>query len=391
MRFLIVFALLSFWALPLAAGYYNTATSPEYAGVPPEPPPPLKSSPIAYASQPVPAPGQVVGYASPPSPVYTPPLQFQPVLVQGYPPPPPAYRPPQPQPVQAMMAYAPPPPAYVPPQPQPVVMPPAPVSAPLLPQQLEPEPEPVLLATQPARESSLGTRTGLEGAFDFSHYRYEEPSLGMSLDGLKYGFDLDGTYKFSGSNWFVNGDLRFAYGLSDYSGSGAQKDNSEYLWDLRSTFGRDFFFSNVGLSPYTGLGYRFLYSDIRGLTDTLAVGYRRESQYVYLPMGVTTRFRLFNNNSRIAVNMEYDQFLFGNQRSFLTDTSLHNQDLENSQDSGYGLRGSVLYESGRWSVGPFFNYWNIDDSDVQCTDTICGLEPANETWEYGLRFGYRFF
>jgi hypothetical protein len=373
MRFLIIFALLSFWALPLAAGYYNTASSPEYNSVAPESPPPLKSSPIAYAPPPVVEPGQVVAYASPPSPVYTPPPQFQPVLVQGQ-----------------GMAYPPPPPAYVSPQPRPMVMPPVPVSAPLPPQ------EPPLLAAEPApkkpRDTSLGTRTGLYGAFDFSHYRYEEPSIGMSLDGLKYGLDLDGTYKFSGSNWFANAGLRFAYGLSDYSGTGAAKDQSEYLWELRSTFGRDFFLGNVGLSPYMGLGYRFLYNDLRGLTDLVAVGYRRESQYIYMPMGLTTRFRLFNNNSRIAVNMEYDQFLYGNQRSFLSDTVLlHEQDLENNQDSGYGFRGKVLYESGRWSVGPFFNYWNIEDSDVQCISTTCGMEPANETFEYGLHFGYRFF
>lgn len=239
------------------------------------------------------------------------------------------------------------------------------------------------------RKKLLRTRPGLEGAFTFSGYHYQEPDISVLMEGLKYGLEATGTYTFSG--WFVSGGARFAYGLVDYKGSGTDKDHSDYIWEIRATGGRDFMLGRVNVSPYTGLGYRFLYNDNRGVTSTGALGYERESQYVYIPFGVTPRFNLFNNGSRIALNLEYDLFLYGNQRSYLSKTRLSAEDLENEQDRGWGLRGSILYEGENWSAGPFFNYWNIATSSRNCNVDLCGYEPMNQTYEFGLRLAYRFW
>jgi hypothetical protein len=44
--------------------------------------------------------------------------------------------------------------------------------------------------------------------------------------------------------------------------------------------------------PYAGLGFRYLYNDLRGTSSTGAIGYRRESHYFYVPLGVTLRVPL---------------------------------------------------------------------------------------------------
>ncbi|MGL1161882.1 hypothetical protein ACSTKX_24865, partial [Vibrio parahaemolyticus] len=57
---------------------------------------------------------------------------------------------------------------------------------------------------------------------------------------------------------------------------------------------------------------------------------------------------------------------------------------------GYGMRGNMMFEWSKWSMGPFFNYWNIDQSQLACNNYLCGVEPHNQTIEYGFQGRYRF-
>jgi len=147
---------------------------------------------------------------------------------------------------------------------------------------------------------------------------------------------------------------------------------------------------NVALSPYIGLGYRYLYDDLRGYTSTGAVGYRRYSHYFYAPVGMTLRMRT-GDRWVIAPTLEYDVFLGGRQYSHLSETGLGYTDASNKQDSGRGYRAYLMLENGQWSFGPWMHYWNIKDSDVVSIrpDTVA-MEPANWTREYGLELRYRF-
>ncbi len=246
--------------------------------------------------------------------------------------------------------------------------------------------------------------TGLELGLDFSNYGYTEPDvpgtgpppITVKIDGLHYGAHLAGTIASRGAPGFLNnlfftGDTRFSYGQVDYEGSGTSKDKDNFLWDSRLVAGKDIFMGEAGFSPYVGLGYRFLFNDLQGRTSTGVFGYRRQSQYVYMPLGATLRFDAFGDGSRISVNGEYDYLILGRQKSFVNDIALGDP-LNNKQDKGHGIRGSIMYENGSWSVGPFFNYWNIGTSDVACNSSAtCGFEPRNQTMEYGLKASYRFW
>jgi hypothetical protein len=127
-------------------------------------------------------------------------------------------------------------------------------------------------------------------------------------------------------------------------------------------------------------------------------GYDRESHYLYLPIGFDLATEL-DNGWGAAFNFEFDVFLDGTQKSHLEDVSPALNTLENDQNDGYGLRGSITLtkeiENLVFLVEPFIRDWNIDDSTigvVTCGGTPCalGYEPKNESLEAGARVGVRF-
>jgi hypothetical protein len=265
--------------------------------------------------------------------------------------------------------------------------------------------QPMIQQTKAPDSISLGTQSSFDVGLQFSGYDYKEPkvtdySTGQTLDvdihGLKYGIDGRGTFALD--NWFVQIEGRFAGGDDDYKGSGKLGGVADDLSEARLLGGHDFYASAFGLSPYTGIAFRDLFNDGRGTTSTDYQGYRRESEYLYLPLGMTTRTRL-NDDSRVALNLEYDQVVWGRQYSHLGDVAPELPTLTNDQKFGYGFRGDIMYEARKWGIGPFFDYWNIDQSKEACGSNIygqyiyteCGVEPHNRTIEYGLQFRYRLF
>ena len=244
-------------------------------------------------------------------------------------------------------------------------------------------------AAQYGQPDPLLTRRGWEVGGQVSKYHYEEPDF-MNLKGNQGG--AVGAYTFaSPSQVYGRIDGRVAYGSLKYEGSGTLSNVPNWIAEARAVIGRDFIVSdNVALSPYIGLGYRYLYNDLRGYTSTGAVGYRRYSHYVYAPVGVTLRLRA-GDQWVIAPTLEYDVFLGGRQYSKLSDTGLGYSDASNDQNSGRGYRASLMVEKGHWSFGPWLQYWNIKDSDtVPIGLGFVAMEPANWTREYGLELRYRF-
>lgn len=235
----------------------------------------------------------------------------------------------------------------------------------------------------------LKTLPGIELGASLSTYRYEEPSVAVTLEGYKAGLDFSAIAA-ARNDWFIRGDARYATGDTDYTGSGKKGANPDWYYELRGTVGRDFDQGTSNWSPYLGIGYRYLFNDIRGRTSTNAAGYRRTSQYTYVPIGTIYRLTL-ESNARLSTTLEYDHLIKGRQKSYLSDTAIAGYgDLVNKQGSGYGIRGSMYYEKNSWSFGPWFHYWNISQSDTATAGTFTGFEPANRTTEFGLRLGLRF-
>lgn len=245
-----------------------------------------------------------------------------------------------------------------------------------------------------AQAVDLATRTGNELGVTVSGYKYTEPDK-MSIKATKIGFDYSGTYAIDSEwpnrnqGWFVRGDLRFATGKGDYvSGlSGTLNNLPDWYYEIRGLIGTDFHFADYTLSPYAGLGYRYLFNDLRGVSSTGALGYRRESRYSTLPLGVTHKMNLANQ-TQLLTTVEYSYLIRGRQDSTLSDTNPATQDVSVTQRSGYGLRLGTMVRYPTWSVGPFLSLWHINESDR--VGALLTTEPRNNTVEFGVKGVYHF-
>ena len=243
--------------------------------------------------------------------------------------------------------------------------------------------------------NGLVTRNGQELGLTLSHYEYEEPNI-MQLEAVKLGVDYTATLMIDAEQtWSMRIDLRYANGETDYSSkkTGSMDNLPDWYLDARALFGKDFDYNTYVLMPYMGLGYRYLFSDLRGKSSTGAQGYRRTSHYTYLPLGVVHRLGL-NNGSRLENTLELDYLLLGQQKSYMSDYyeaigfPENTADVTNQQHDGYGIRFASMYQFASWSVGPFLSYWNIGQSEVDAATTL--YEPKNNTLEYGLKGAYKF-
>ncbi len=258
----------------------------------------------------------------------------------------------------------------------------------------------------PRNSFEMGTE-----AFDYS---YREEGF-MKVDGMMYGVTGEYTHRFRPAYQtrsvadlsetimhptMIRLDAR-ASGMWDGNyrseGSGEAVKEQHYAVETRAVAGYDYdFVCGTTVTPYMGLGYRYLLDDNGGrYTSTGNWGYDRESTYYYVPMGVEV-VKPLSSKWSAQCRAEYDWFLSGQQRSHNEDDPNGNytQTLVNRQTDGYGARGSLkLFREGEsldFFLEPFVRYWHIEDSKLNCTDETCGIEPNNRTHEYGLRMGVGF-
>lgn len=243
---------------------------------------------------------------------------------------------------------------------------------------------------------SLKTRDALEVGLQSYWYKYEEEVNGaffMSNTGYKYGASITGIENL-GDDYYLIGSFRYATGDVEYTSASGTADVSDDVYEGRILLGSEAIVENYLLSSYIGVGYRRLDNDLR---DFGSGGYRRTSQYLYIPIGVTHRF-LLDQFSRLSTSIEYDYFLKGEQKSYLSDIGPSYAavfgDPINKQKHGYGARINTAYEQMNWSIGAFFNYWHIGDSETNYyydgSDVYSAREPKNDTKEVGLEIKYRF-
>jgi len=244
--------------------------------------------------------------------------------------------------------------------------------------------------------AALQVKHKWELAGETYYHVYKEPDV-MKNKGMMYG--LTGSYSYH-DNIMLKAEAREAYGEVEYKNSGTMDDVSDFCFELRGLGGYDFSLSdNFILTPYFGVGYRYLNDDSSGkTTSTGAGGYERESNYIYSPLGIEANINMERGWS-IGASMEYDIFWRGKQISHLEDANPAFGEVRNTQKKGYGLRGSIklkkTMEKVDLCIEPFVRYWNIkksNDSDVTYAGVIIGYgyEPKNNTTEYGLKVGVNF-
>lgn len=255
----------------------------------------------------------------------------------------------------------------------------------------------VALLVQPAsaQTQGLGTQPGEEVGISISNYTYDEPGY-MDLKAVKLGIDYSITHTFPGT-WprkdeasFFTGEFRFASGDAKYAnnaGTATGRGLTNWYWEARALTGVDIDMDGYVLAPYVGLGYRHLFNDLRPLTNELAGGYRRESSYFSLPIGVTLRTRA-SDQSQLLTTFEYMYLLRGTQTAQLSDYNPLGQNLRMRQRNGHGLRLKMMRQSTDWSIGPTLTYWRVGSSDTAGSPAY--FEPKNNTLELGLSIRKRF-
>jgi len=247
----------------------------------------------------------------------------------------------------------------------------------------------------------LRTRGVQELGLTISSYSYQEPSLSVGITAVNYGLEYQKTSLLRDGK-FVLAGIDYATGTDRYSGSGTL-DIPRYYYNGKIAIGADWAYRNGIISPYIGLGYRFLNETGGGLTtSTGKVMYDRQSTYLYIPVGLKQR-SLTGFGGMLESTFELDYLVSGNQFSGLSVMNnfgySNSNDVNNRQTSGYGLNASFMYKRpDGWSLGPYWKYWNISSSDLATrTYTYSGTsyttspyEPANTTEEFGFKALYQF-
>jgi hypothetical protein len=292
--------------------------------------------------------------------------------------------------------------------------------------------------TVAAVDASLAASPGHEVDMSVGSYTYIEPSAQrISIHATKFGGEYTGTLLLNERRrWFAQGDVRGTTGATTYTGwcspwlikpnnasrNGYELDvgdaspcgetgDQDWYVESRALVGKDFIGSKWAVSPYTGVGVRYLSN---GTTGT--PGFRTEN-YFYPPFGVTAKTRIAAR-SVLRFTVEYDRLIRGRQTTRssklgggdvpatatapaftidgFTDTSF-------VQHSGWALRASAAYQMlNRWSVEPYYVHWSVEASPVNfetATFTVHNVtaqeqlgfyEPFSVTNELGVKFGVRF-
>lgn len=232
-----------------------------------------------------------------------------------------------------------------------------------------------------------------------SDYKYTESA--MALTATKIGAEYSLTFLLR-DGWLVRGTVRGAIGDADYRGTGDLNGVTDYYVENRWGVGKSFVLGPHTLTPDVGLGYRYLFNDLRGTTDTGAVGYRRESRYLTARAGVRYRF-LMPNSDTMEASIEHDRLILGRQDTRLSDIEGRGPwtdvpDVVNYQYRGEGWRFSATYRKGDWAIGSYLHLWRIKDSEKERIDVATRTgnerwtvwEPTNNTREIGVKVTYRF-
>lgn len=241
------------------------------------------------------------------------------------------------------------------------------------------------------------TEDAVELGVQGSYYHYHEATPPeMKTQGGMYGVVASYTDAF-GEKWFGRVEGRFIGGRPRTKGFNQDKNVPSYVGEARATIGWDLLRGHFGISPYVGLGYRYAQSDMYRFDGEATTGFTRIGHYLFAPVGIQPRVTLLNG-AHLVLTAEFDPLLYGWQQNQLNDiSSAWPKELTTRQKKGYGLRGEVSYQTARWTMGPFVNYWNINESEEDCGQgtgagalDVCSTDPHNHTVEYGLNVRYRF-
>ncbi len=230
------------------------------------------------------------------------------------------------------------------------------------------------------------------------YYQFNETVRGKFFSPLKKHmndniFNYIYTYK---NKYFIETNTSFSYGSANYksNGTGSSENEKQIIGDTGVKIGNNLWISeSMTLSPYMGFGVKYK-SDYSGGTRTTAKQhlYDRHSTYFYIPIGLKIANRISNDWTMESFG-EFDIFLGGRHKSkfpTLQGTATVKQKRR------YGAKGAIDFTKSmdkkkEISFGPYVNYWNIKNSNVNPTRAgMSGRDPHKSNLEVGLGIKYRF-
>ena len=287
-------------------------------------------------------------------------------------------------------------------------------------------------------EGSLATPTGHDFSAGVSSYTYREPGdQAISIHGPKFTAGYTGTLSIDKRrHWFAQADVRGTFGNVAYDGwcspfvitpdsaspNGydlgegdaspcSETGDKDWYLEARALAGKDVIGQRWAWSPYSGVGFRHLSNGTTGVA-----GYRTDD-YLYVPLGVTTRTHTASHRP-LSVTLEFDVLVHGWQQT--RDAALGGGDVPAtatapaftvdgfsnvsfSQSGGRALRASATYPVTRHvSLEPYYVRWHVSASpvnnetatftvnNVTASEQLGFYEPLNTTSEFGVRLGFHF-
>ena len=253
------------------------------------------------------------------------------------------------------------------------------------------------------------------------YFHYAEPDVSISYSGLMTG--VEGDYQKAFANFTVKLRSEFMTGkiaydgrlntqqivgasvqMSDADGASIRYDADLWYSDSAVLLGKSFSKRNYAITPFTGLGYRFLNNPEN---SDIPYDYSRQVSYLYLPLVLELR-TCKSDKTAWGLAGEVDILLRGSARADMSDASSNYNNLQFDQSLGGAIKLAGFYNRRIFgldvSVKPFIDVWLVDNSDtdvlrydgmrvlVKSADGSFGdyCEPANITMTAGLQFNIQF-
>jgi hypothetical protein len=229
---------------------------------------------------------------------------------------------------------------------------------------------------------------------EVSWFHYEEPGV-MEEEGTLSGVSASYTryYRAPLEHRILKLEGGISAGEVDYDGSLLDgtpytiEGNDDLMINARVLWGPLWETATWANYFHYGLGYRYLQDD----STQDPAGYRRHSNYLYLPLGVKA-YRPLTGDWYVTLGGEIDVLIVGLQVSEIPESETDPSHVRNWQWPGFGSRGSLELrhksDSLDVALAPFLQYWWVDDS--RPSKSRMWYEPRNWSLQVGLNLLFRF-
>jgi hypothetical protein len=257
-----------------------------------------------------------------------------------------------------------------------------------------PTPTPMASADAPANApADLGTGPGplaaksglrLGVSAGYTHYR---ESL-MQLAGPNVGLQLEWAQPWGLERWVLQaqGLLSAPNYSSPVSGSIDRRTTHETAW--RALYGSAPDAASAGRWQ-GGLEWQTYYNDLRGTTSVGHVGYERERYGLWALVAYQAPVTQAQPQVAQAWRLEAAVLLQGVAVSHLSQVSASYGDAVNRQNRGLSLRAERSYRYAPGEFRPYLSVSWVGDSDVQRQTNFNVMEPANTTWQLGVKWFWK--